>query len=93
MDRDTALALLESHHRFPGFFDFRVVVPSTDKELTVSAMVAGAGPGARVEDVTERVSKKGNYLALRVRIHLDSAGRVLDVYEVLNSLEHVLTAM
>ena len=93
MERDRALALLESHHQFPGPFDFRVVVAPADKELTVSAMVAAAGSGARMEQVGERFSSKGNYLALRVRIHVESAERVLDVYEVLNGLEHVFAAM
>jgi putative lipoic acid-binding regulatory protein len=93
MDRDAALALLESQHQFPGSFLFRVVVLPAKKELTVSAMLAAAGDDARVEEVGERLSSKGNYLAIRVRIHLESAERVLDVYEVLNSLEHVFTAM
>jgi len=93
MERDRALALLESHHQFPGPFDFRVVVAPPDKELTVAAMLAAAGSGARMEDVGERLSSKGNYLALRVRIHVTSAERVLDVYEVLNGLGHVFAAM
>jgi len=93
MEREQALALLESQHRFPGPFDFRVVVAPPDKELTVSAMLAAAGSSARMEEVSERLSRKGNYLALRVRIHLESAERVLDVYEVLSGFDHVLAAM
>lgn len=93
MDRDAALALLESQHDFPGPFAFRVVVRPRDKELTVSAMSAAAGDDAYVVQVEEKFSRNGNYLALRVRIHVPTPERVLDVYAVLKEFEHVLATM
>jgi putative lipoic acid-binding regulatory protein len=56
-------------------------------------MAAAAGDGARVVDVEERHSSKGTYLALHVRIEVSSAESVLDVYEVLGSMEQVLAKM
>lgn len=93
MDRDEARALLESQHEFPGVFEFRVVVPPGQKELTVSAMAAAAGPGARVQHVGERFSRTRKYVALQVRIHVGSADHVLEVYEVIKSLNYVYASL
>lgn len=93
MDRDEALELLESQHDFPGPFEFRVVIPPSKKELTVSAMAAALDQRASIERVSERLSRQGNYLALRVRIQLESAEGVLEVYSVINALEYVHLSM
>ena len=91
MDRDSALALLDSQHEFPGEFEFRVVVPPNKKELTVSAIAAAAG--GRVLHVGERFSRTKKYVALQVRIHVGSAERVLEVYEVIKSLDYVYASL
>jgi putative lipoic acid-binding regulatory protein len=93
MDRDAALELLRNHHEFPGPFEFRVVVRPGATTSTVSAMIAAAGSEARAVDVGERRSRQGNYVALHVKIHVEAAEHVLDVYEVLSGLEHVLAKM
>lgn len=93
MDREEALALLRSGHEFPGAFEFRVVVPPAKKEVTVAAIVAGAGESATLERVGERLSRKGTYVALAVRIRLESAERVLDVYQVIGAMDHVLASL
>lgn len=93
MDRAEALALLESQHEFPGAFEFRVVVPPSRKELTVSVLVAAAGDGARVVHVGERFSATRKYVALQVRIHVGSAERVLEVYDAIKSLDYVYASL
>ena len=93
MERDDALELLRSNHDFPGEFQFRVVVRPPATAKTVTAMVAAAGPGARVAAVDERLSSKGTYVALHVTIEVRSAECVLDVYEVLGELDDVLAKM
>ncbi len=93
MEREESLELLRSNHTFPGPFQFRVVVRPPSATTTVTAMAAAAGAGARVMDVEERHSSKGTYVALHVRIELVSAESVLDVYEVLGTMEHVLAKM
>ncbi len=93
MEREAALALLQSQHEFPGPFEFRVVVPPRQKELTVAAMVAAAGDDVQVLHLGERFSRTGKYLALQVRLEVDSAERVLDVYDVIRSLDYVLASL
>jgi putative lipoic acid-binding regulatory protein len=93
MDREAALALLQSQHEFPGPFEFRVVVPPKKKELTVSAIVAAAGREARVVRLGERYSRTGKYVALQVKLHLASAEMVLEVYAVIRSLDYVLASL
>jgi putative lipoic acid-binding regulatory protein len=93
MDRDSALALLRSQHAFPGPFEFRVVVRPPVAAATISAMVAAAGSDAALEELSERHSSGGKYVALHVRIRLSDAERVLDVYEVLRGVDGVMASL
>lgn len=91
--RERALALLRNHHAFPGTFEFRAVVRPEDRSAVVSAVVAAVSAPHPLRGLSERQSRKGNYIAVRVRVEVQSAEEVLDVYEVLRNLEGVLTAM
>jgi putative lipoic acid-binding regulatory protein len=93
MERDAALALLRSQHEFPGAYEFRVVVRLAAAGATLSAMVAGAGSRGVLEHVTERRSRFGNYVALHVRLRVEDAEVVLDVYDVLRGIEGVMTSL
>jgi putative lipoic acid-binding regulatory protein len=91
--RERALALLESQHSFPGPFEFRVVTRPPDRSGAISAVLATVGGSERLIEVTERSSERGNYVAIRVRVTVDAATVVLDVYEVLRGVEGVITVM
>jgi len=91
--RDRAIALLESQHSFPGEFEFRVVIRPSAKTAALGAVMAVTGGVTALVDVSERPSSNGNYLSLRVRVEVDEATRVLDVYEVLRRVEGVLTIL
>jgi len=93
MEREDTLELLRQQHTFPGGFDFRVVVRKGAVTPVVTAIVAAAGPGAKVENLRERESRKGTYTAVCVSITVDSAERVLDVYAVIKELPDVMTAL
>ncbi len=93
MDRESALALLRENHDFPGPYEFRVVAMPSAASAIVTAMGAAAGTDGRIDDVRRRESRTGKYISLRVRMQIDTAERVLDVYEVLNALDGVLTTM
>ncbi len=93
MDRESALALLRTNHSFPGPFEFRVVVRPESVTPTVSAMALAGGDDSVVENVRKRESSKGTYVALRVRMRVPAAERVLDVYEILGTLDGILTSM
>ena len=61
------------------------------RPLVLSALSAAAsGP---IDRVTERSSRNGNYIALAIRVELDAAENVLEVYEVLSALDGVMTTM
>lgn len=93
MNRDEALALLRAQHQFPGPYEFHVVLKPEVRHVAVSAVVAGAGPGAKLIDVRERPSKSGTYLALKIGVDLGSAEAVLDVYEVLRAMDGIFTTL
>ncbi|MEQ1569588.1 MAG: DUF493 domain-containing protein [Myxococcota bacterium] len=91
--RERALALLESQHTFPGPFEFRVVVRPDAGPAALRAVLDTAGGDDRLVEVTERASEKGNYKSVRVKVHLDHASGVLDVYESLRAVVGVLTIL
>jgi len=90
-ERQRMVDLLESQHRFPGPFTFRVVVRPVSRAEVVTAMAAV--DDCVVASVDERPSRKGTYLSLRVTAQLERAEVALDVYEVLQQLEAVLAVM
>lgn len=91
--RERALALLRNHHEFPGAFEFRAVVRPENRSAVVSAVVAAVSHPSPLRGLTERLSRQGNYVSVRIRVEVQSAEEVLDVYEVLRALDGVLTAM
>lgn len=93
MTREEALALLAQQHVFPGPFEFRVVVRPPVRGAVISAMVVAAGAAARLEHVGERASKHGKYVALAVTIHVPAPEQVLDVWEILKSVDGVVTSL
>ena len=93
MEREAALELLRSQHEFPGRFKFRFVVRPDCVDSVLSAISSGAGAAAVVQEVNQRLSRKGNYLALHIDMDLPSAETVLDVYGAVQGLDGVLTAL
>lgn len=93
MKRDESLELLRHQHTFPGAFDFRVVVRAGTKATVVSAIQASVGDRGALQNVNQRASRKGNYEALVVRMRVASAEQVLDVYDLIQNLPEVVTAM
>jgi len=91
--RAQALELLANHHEFPGMFEFRAVVLPESKSATVTAVAAAVGGEHHVERVTERRSSKGKYVSVRVRVQVESAEMVLEVYAVLKAVRGVMTVL
>lgn len=90
MQRESTLELLQANHTFPGPFRFRVVVRTGATAGVLSAIGAAAGT---VSEVEEKPSRKGTYVSVRVTAQVDSAEQVMDVYEVLASLDEVLATL
>lgn len=92
-DRQSALELLRSQHAFPGAYVFRVVVHPHAAPGVVSGVGAALPPEGEVVRVDEQASRSGRYLSLRVHVSLPSAEVVLDVYEVIASLDGVVMTL
>ncbi len=90
---EQARALLLANHAFPGPFEFRVVVRPVHRSSVVTAVVTAAGGTEVLLAVDERSSANGNFVSLRIEVHVDTVERVLAVYEVVKGVEGVLTVM
>jgi putative lipoic acid-binding regulatory protein len=91
-ERERTLALLREQHEFPGAFGFRVVIRPGLRATVVQTVVAVLDDDA-LGEVHERTSRKGNYVALRLRATCASAEQVLEVYEVLQRVDGVLAVL
>jgi putative lipoic acid-binding regulatory protein len=90
--RERALLLLDTHHTFPGPFEFRVVVRPEGRAPALEALVAKVGAD-RVHPQSERPSAQGNYLAVRVKVEVAHAADVLDLYELIRAVPGVVTVL
>jgi hypothetical protein len=90
MTRDEARDLLMAQHSFPGPFEFRVVVRVAAASTVVAAVAAG---GVRVDDVGERRSGRGTYVALHILTHAATPDVVLDVWEVIRGIDGVVAQL
>lgn len=89
-DRDSILDKLEDVHEFPGPYRFKVIGPNDDDfaSRVIQSVLNASGPGAE-PDVETRESSKGSHISLTVTITARSAEHVLDVYDVLQTLDDV----
>ena len=87
-----ALDLLSSAHTFPGPFELRVVVVPTARDAVVDAVRARLGADA-VTGVTERPSRNGTWLAVRVTAEVDGPETVLELYAILRGVDGVVTVL
>ena len=92
-DRDSALELLRSQHTFPGPYVFRVVAHQGHVAGIVSAVGAALTDRGVVDRVGEKPSRTGKYLSIRLFTEVDSPETILDVYEVLSSLDSVVMTL
>lgn len=91
-ERERVLALLRDAHRFPGPFQFRVVVHPGREGDVVSAMAAALTRPTEPE-LSTRPSRNGRFLSLRATLVVASAEEVLEVYAILKRVEGVVTAL
>lgn len=91
MDRDGLIALLEDQHTFPGPFEMRAVIRPAGRAAVVSAV--SAVDALAVARVTERASRSGTYLSVRLHLEVEHPTAVLDAYEVLEALDEVLMTL
>lgn len=92
-DRESALELLRSQHVFPGAYVFRIVVHPHAAAGVVSGVGAALPPEGGVVKVEQQASRSGRYVSLRLHTSLPDAEIVLDVYELLGSLDGVVMTL
>ena len=91
--RERALLLLQNNHHFPGPFDFRVVVRPGHRPTVIAAIAGCLGSDDAVVRVGERPSRTGKFIALRIEVTVGSAEDVLACWDVLRTLDGVVTVM
>ena len=85
--------LLESQHRFPGPYTFKVIYRSGDgMTARICAAISGV-TGSEVHDdqFSVRESSSAKFLSMTVDIDMQSAQHVLDVYAVLSKVEDIVS--
>lgn len=87
-----ALDLLLGAHVFPGPFQLRIVVVPTARDAVVDAVRDHVGD-AGVTGVTERPSRNGTWLAVRVTVHAQGPETILELYAILRAVEGVVTIL
>jgi putative lipoic acid-binding regulatory protein len=94
--RKRAVDLLEAHHVFPGEFSLSAIALGTD---AVTAAILKAASGSPTEsllsdDAHEMVpSSGGKYISHRLRVFVQSAADVLDLFARLRAVEGVVTVL
>jgi putative lipoic acid-binding regulatory protein len=83
-----ALDLLLSAHTFPGPFELRVVAAPSAREPILEAVRNHVGPDG-VIGVTERPSRTGAWLAVRVTVLAQTPDTVLELYAIVRAVEGV----
>lgn len=89
-ERDSVLDKLNDVHDFPGPYRFKIIGPNNDDfaSRVIQSVLNASGPNANPQ-VETRESSKGAHISLTVTITASSAEHVLDVYDVLQTLEDV----
>jgi uncharacterized protein len=94
MTRLPPLELLESTHKFPTRYIFKVIGSADDGFL--ARALAGARHSAKLSvdpEFTVRQSEHGKHLSVTLSVPAESAQQVLDVYSELSTLKGLVLLM
>ena len=91
--RERSLLLLRENHEFPGSFDFRMVVTPGHEASVVRTLADVIGCDVTDLTVSERPSRTGRFLALRIESTLQSAEQVLTCWDALGEVDGIITLM
>lgn len=73
---------LEQHYAWPALYIFKFIVP-TGKEIDVKKLFP-------LHEVSERLSKQGNYTSLTIQMMMPSSDAVIDVYQRASVIEGLI---
>lgn len=86
LDEATQIALLEAYHTFPGRFTIVLITRPDEAFFALLQATVVAEQGIDEFEIEVRPSKKGNYAAYRVHVHVSSAQAALNRRRVLATL-------
>lgn len=86
LDEATQIQLLEAYHTFPGSFTIVLITRPDDAFVALLQATVAAEQGVDTFEIEVRPSRKGNYVAYRVHVHVSSARAALDRRRVLAAL-------
>lgn len=70
---------LEGHHRFPGEYSFKFIVPMAKKQQVLDLLPKS--------DIAFRESSSGNYVGITAKSTFRTSQEVLDVYIALGNVD------
>ena len=92
-EKERLRELLESQHVFPGGYTFKVIYRSAEgmSERICQAINQSTGIEINADNFSVRESSSANFLSMTLDIEVQSAQQVLDVYEVLGTMENIVS--
>lgn len=93
MNREDAIELLNDRHEFPGIFPLSLIIVPEHSMSIQEAISKACEPAMTIQSAETVPSKHGNYLALRLKLWVETAEDVLHLYEVVGDLEGVKMAL
>ncbi|WPU64222.1 DUF493 family protein [Peredibacter starrii] len=83
MDIQKFRALLDESYNWPDYYEFKFIVKIDDKLLIIDKL-----PGYQI---TETLSKKGNYVSVNARKLMKSTDEVLEIYALMSTIKGVIS--
>jgi hypothetical protein len=83
MDHQKFRDLLEESYQWPDYYEFKFIIRTDDKHLIIG----------RLDGFTihETPSKKGNYTSVSARKLMKSTEEVLEIYELMSTINGVIS--
>ncbi|MCC7019958.1 MAG: DUF493 domain-containing protein [Ardenticatenales bacterium] len=86
LDEATQIQLLETYHTFPGPFTIVLITSADEAFVALLQATVAAEQGIDSFEIEVRPSRKGNYVAYRIHVHVANARAALDRRRVLATL-------
>lgn len=76
-------ALLDEHHQWPDYYEFKFIVKSEEKD-NVLVLLNGF-------QITEKPSGKGTYISISARKLVHSADEIVETYKKVTAIKGVIS--
>ncbi|MGE3611078.1 MAG: DUF493 family protein [Bacteriovoracaceae bacterium] len=83
MKHEKFRSLLDESHSWPDYYEFKFIIHVDNKHLILEKLEGFM--------IVENPSKKGNYISIRARKLINSTDEVIEIYEVMSSVDGVIS--